>query len=66
MAFGSPVLSDRDDLLDRVERAVQDKPAAAAIVDAIEQLHADYAEWFRDDAMRGDPPPGRLVEPRRR
>ncbi len=65
MAFGNLVLNDLDDLFDRVFYSIHDEGASAAIVDAIEQLHADYVEWFRDDVMREGPPPGTSPERRR-
>ncbi len=54
VAFGNLVLDDLDAMLDDVERTLRDTAAAAHIVDSIERLHADYAEWFREDMMRLD------------
>jgi hypothetical protein len=39
--------------------ATEPEGTSAAIVDHVEQFHADSMAWFRDDAMREGPPQGR-------
>lgn len=52
MAFGNLVLEDLDGLLSQVAIALGDSAAGSEIANSIEELQADYAQWFRDDAMR--------------
>lgn len=58
MTFGQLVLDDLDGLLGLVTRSVTNEEQAQWIKDAIEDLHADYMEWFRDELMGFEHPRG--------